>query len=327
MDSLVEIANTRCVPFNFFYYRVLSHRNNETSASSNTPVNNVLPTASLTTPSTGHVAQQGDSITLTATAADIDGTVASVQFFNNGTAIGTDTSSAGGWSFTWTDAPIGDYSLTAKAVDNGSAIGHVSLSVIGRVDAPPTISLDDTTFGAGEDVTLSASTDDPDNVITSVAFYEGSTLLGTDSDGSDGWTYDWSDPSDANHTIHAVATENGSTISSTATAAFVATTPLGNPTIQANEIDFSWPAVEDADDYTIYRGATSNTSEMTLVTTLAETSYDDTGLDTATLYYYRIVANLPATETDPTPTSEVGSASFTTRVALTAASGLTPIQA
>ncbi|MBC8085408.1 MAG: T9SS type A sorting domain-containing protein, partial [Hymenobacter sp.] len=58
--------------------------------------------------------------TLTANAADADGTVSSVEFFNGGTLLGTDTSAP--YSFAWANVPAGSYSLTAKATDNLGAV-------------------------------------------------------------------------------------------------------------------------------------------------------------------------------------------------------------
>jgi hypothetical protein len=54
-----------------------------------------------------------------ATAADSDGTVTKVDFFNGSTLVGTATSAP--FSVTLTNLAAGSYSLTAKATDNGGA--------------------------------------------------------------------------------------------------------------------------------------------------------------------------------------------------------------
>ncbi|WP_242510163.1 Ig-like domain-containing protein, partial [Hymenobacter persicinus] len=74
-----------------------------------TPANSA-PTVTLTAPSTGTV---GTALSLTATAADADGTVTKVEFFNGTTKLGEDTSAPYALSFTPTAA--GTLSLTARA--------------------------------------------------------------------------------------------------------------------------------------------------------------------------------------------------------------------
>ncbi len=84
------------------------------------PVNN----ASFTSPAT---------IVVSASAADSDGSVASVAFYQNGTLIGTDTASP--FSMTWANVTAGTYALTAVATDNQgatttSAVVSVSVNAI-----------------------------------------------------------------------------------------------------------------------------------------------------------------------------------------------------
>jgi RHS repeat-associated protein len=83
------------------------------------PVANKPPTVALTAPANGTTYAAPASITLTATAADTDGTVQKVEFFRNGILIASKTSAP--YSVTWTNVPAGSYSLTAKATDNGIA--------------------------------------------------------------------------------------------------------------------------------------------------------------------------------------------------------------
>jgi glucose/arabinose dehydrogenase len=80
---------------------------------------NQPPTVSITAPSNGASFTAGANITITANAADADGTVSKVEFFQNGTKLGEDLTAP--YSFTWSSVPAGSYSLTAKATDNGTA--------------------------------------------------------------------------------------------------------------------------------------------------------------------------------------------------------------
>jgi xylan 1,4-beta-xylosidase len=79
------------------------------------PSNNP-PTVTLTAPSNNSSFTTLQSITLTATASDADGTVSKVDFYDGTTLIGTDNSSP--YSFTWSGASSGTHSITAIATDN-----------------------------------------------------------------------------------------------------------------------------------------------------------------------------------------------------------------
>ncbi len=80
------------------------------------------PTVNITAPLNGASIVAGTTITISANAADSDGTVSSVTFFVGGTTqIGTpDTTSPYSVSWTVPVAPA-SHSLTARALDNGGA--------------------------------------------------------------------------------------------------------------------------------------------------------------------------------------------------------------
>ena len=80
---------------------------------------NQPPTVSLTAPANGATFTAPASITISANAADADGTIARVDFYNGSTLLGSDTTSP--YSFAWSNVPAGTYSLTAVARDNASA--------------------------------------------------------------------------------------------------------------------------------------------------------------------------------------------------------------
>ena len=92
-----------------------------------TTASSAPPTVAITaTPAT---VASGRSVTLTATAQDSDGTVVSVTYFANGTAIngGALTNAGPTWSFTFTPSPSGAYNLYALATDN---TGNTALSPV-----------------------------------------------------------------------------------------------------------------------------------------------------------------------------------------------------
>ncbi len=90
---------------------------------------NAPPTVSITAPAAGSTYTSPASIQVSATAADSDGTIASVAFLANGSALGTDTSSP--YSFDWTNVPAGSYTLTAVATDNlGATTTSAPVSIV-----------------------------------------------------------------------------------------------------------------------------------------------------------------------------------------------------
>ena len=88
---------------------------------------NIWPTVSITAPLNGDIFHQGEDIVIEADASDSDGNVTKVEFYCQGdTKLGEDTNAP--YSYTWNNAPIGRYSLAARATDNNDAT-RVSLPV------------------------------------------------------------------------------------------------------------------------------------------------------------------------------------------------------
>lgn len=91
---------------------------------------NSPPTVSLTSPTSGATFTAPANITISASAADSDGTISQVQFYQGTTLIAVDASAP--FSTTWSNVAAGSYSLTAKAIDNKGATttsSPVSLTV------------------------------------------------------------------------------------------------------------------------------------------------------------------------------------------------------
>nr|WP_262904603.1 Ig-like domain-containing protein [Hymenobacter lucidus] len=97
---------------------------------------NVAPTVSLTSPGNSSVTT-GTVLNLAATAADADGSVAKVEFFNGATKLGEDTSAP--YQLSYTAATAGTLTLTARATDNAGATtnsGSATVTVTGVVQPP-----------------------------------------------------------------------------------------------------------------------------------------------------------------------------------------------
>lgn len=74
------------------------------------------PQVAIVSPAAGATFASDAPVTVEASASDLDGTVAQVAFYAGSTLVGTDTTSP--YSVTWTNAPAGQYALTAVATDD-----------------------------------------------------------------------------------------------------------------------------------------------------------------------------------------------------------------
>ena len=83
------------------------------------PPTNQLPTVSLTSPLSGSSFTSPAKLTLAANAADSDGRVVKVEFYNGATKLGEDTSAP--YTTQWNSGAAGTYALTARATDNAGA--------------------------------------------------------------------------------------------------------------------------------------------------------------------------------------------------------------
>jgi hypothetical protein len=125
------------------------------SAEANPP-----PTVSLTSPLNGAAVLPGQSVALTATAADMAtggqvGSVSKVEFLYGTTVISTDTTSP--YSATWTPTSAGTYLLTARATDSAGAVttsSQVEFSVLSGDGSPSISSFSPPSGAVGASVTI-----------------------------------------------------------------------------------------------------------------------------------------------------------------------------
>ncbi len=131
---------------------------------------NAAPSVTLTSPSAALVTGVGASVSLSVTAADPDGSIASVAYVANGSVVAT--SSTPPFNATWIPSTAGTYQLLARATDNGGAVGESpTRAVTVQPASAPTATLDlpaDGTLGLTGAITLNASAADE----TSVSFVE-----------------------------------------------------------------------------------------------------------------------------------------------------------
>ena len=197
---------------------------------------NTSPTVSLTSPSANASFTAPATISITANAADADGTVSSVAFYNGTTLLGTDATAP--YTYSWTNVAAGTYSITARATDNAGATttsSAVSVTVTGTTpNMPPTVSLTspsaNASFTAPATISITVNAADADGTLSSVAFYNGTTLLGTDATAP--YSYSWTNVAAGTYSITARATDNaGATTTSAAVSVTVTGTTSTDPIV------------------------------------------------------------------------------------------------
>jgi hypothetical protein len=102
------------------YARITEVEAWSTGGPSSGPAPNTPPTVALTAPADGTSVPAPASITLQANAADANGSVTRVEFFQGASKIGE--ASTAPYTLTWNNVGAGTYSLTARATDDAGAV-------------------------------------------------------------------------------------------------------------------------------------------------------------------------------------------------------------
>ncbi|MCZ9343076.1 Ig-like domain-containing protein, partial [Streptomyces sp. TRM76130] len=137
------------------------------------------PITVLTSPAPGAVYSQGTAVPLAATAAAADGaTVTKVEFYDDTTLLGTDSSAP--YTHAASDLAVGSHSLVAKAYDSlGASAGSTPVGI--TVAAGPTVVATPAQLGVrqGESGTFDVklSTQPTANVTVTTARTSGNTGL------------------------------------------------------------------------------------------------------------------------------------------------------
>lgn len=184
----------------------------------------LLPTVTLTSPADGANFAAPATVNLAATAADADGTVAKVEFFNGTTKLGEDTSAP--YNFTWSGVGAGSYTLTARATDDvgGTATSAAStITVNASANTPPTVGITSPADGASfpwkPTITITATASDPGGAVTKVEFRDGATLLGQDTTAP--YSFTWRNVPSGTHVLTARATDNAGAVTTSSTVTII----------------------------------------------------------------------------------------------------------
>lgn len=211
------------------------------------PANNKEPSVQMTIPANNSVYTPGQTVAFQAHANDQDGTIATIEFFANGTLVGTATGSGSDVTRTvwWTNVSAGTYSVTARATDNlGASTTSAPINI--AVNTLPTVSLTSPASNSGffspASIALTANAVDPEG-IARVEFYQGTTLVGTAT--SSPYTFAWIGVAAGTYSLTAKATDTFGAVA-TSTAVNIVVNPNTPPTVSltspSNGASFYAPA-------------------------------------------------------------------------------------
>ncbi len=196
------------------------------SATVQITVNDPFPTVSISAPAAGSTLS--GTVTVSATASDNLG-ITQVQFYDGASLIGTDTNAPYSVSWNTTSAGSGNHTLTARATDTNNQT-TTSSGVSVTVNLAPTVSITSPNAGStlSGTVTLSATASD-DNGITQVQFYDGASLIGTDTTVPYSVSWNTTSAGPGNHTLTARATDtNNQTTTSSGVLVTVNLAPVAD---------------------------------------------------------------------------------------------------
>ena len=261
-----------------------------TSKAVNITVNNTItpppdttpPTVSLTAPVSG-ATLSGTTAVITANATD-NVKVDHVDFYSGTNLIGSKAGASSPFSIVWdtTTTTNGTYSLSAKAYDAAGNIGtstSVSVTVNNTVNPPPdktspTVSITTPTNGATVSGTTAFSATATDNVgVTKVEFYQGSTLIDTDTTGSPRYDIAWDTTKVANGAYSLTA------------KAYDAAGNVGTSSAVSVNVNNTVTPPSDTTPPTVNIFAPKNGATISGIVPLSVNVSDNVGVDKVSFYY------------------------------------------
>jgi RHS repeat-associated protein len=185
------------------------------------------PTISIATPASGSSVNAPGSFNLTASVTPGGAAVNSVTYYQGSTTLGA--SFAAPYSVTWSGVAPGTYEILALAVDaNNGRRFSAPISVTVVPTQPPAVSIispaSGSTFETPPNLTITADAVPASGAnITKVEFFDGSTLLGTDT--SFPYQYMWDIPPGGTHSLTAKATDDRGASATSSAVTITITTP------------------------------------------------------------------------------------------------------
>jgi hypothetical protein len=166
------------------------------------------PVVNITSPTNTSAILAPTNLPIQAAATSMSG-IARVEFFQGATKLGQATSSP--FVITWTNVPVGNYTLKTIATDfAGLSATSSVVNISVNTNQLPTVALiapaDNSVLNVPASITLQSTAADSDGTIAKVEFYEGTTKLGEDATAP--YTMAWNSSTPGDYTFTAVATDN-----------------------------------------------------------------------------------------------------------------------
>lgn len=174
--------------------------------------NDIAPTVSITSPVNDTSFITGSTVTITADAADQDGTVSQVEFFVDGVSVSVDKTAP--YTYDWVSTD-GFHKINAVATDDDDlTTDSDTIQIYVGPNILPTISITvlDSAY-IGDIVTIYADASDENGSVKKVEFFVDGKSIGVDTEYP--FTFDWK-ALDGSHEIKAIATDD---LDSTTTSA------------------------------------------------------------------------------------------------------------
>ncbi|HET8951963.1 MAG TPA: Ig-like domain-containing protein [Solirubrobacteraceae bacterium] len=206
-------------------------------------IGNTAPSVSLTAPADGASYTTPATVSITASASDVGGSVAKVEFFDGTTKLGEDATAP--YAYSWANPSIGSHSITARATDDLGAQTTSTARTITVTNGAPSVSLtapaNGASFLAPATISIAANASDAEG-IASVEFFNGTSSLGLDTTAP--YAFDWTNVPAGSYSITARATDTlgAQTTSAPRTVTVSATNaaPTVSITSPANGSTFRW---------------------------------------------------------------------------------------
>lgn len=166
--------------------------------------NDIAPTVSITSPVNDTNYITGSTVTITADAADQDGTISQVEFFVDGVSVSVDQTAP--YTYDWTSTD-GFHKISAVATDDDDlTTDSDTIQIYVGPNILPVISITvlDSAF-IGDTVKIEADATDENGSIKKVEFFVDGISIGVDTDYP--YSAEWT-ATEGSHTIKAIATDD-----------------------------------------------------------------------------------------------------------------------
>ena len=304
VDRVIAVSDTSCTPTG-------------NGDNCNAPNDTQAPTVTLTAPKDG--ATVSGTTAITATASD-NTSVGRVEFYDNTTLVGTDTSSPYSVNWDTTKVANGQHLITARAYDAAGNLGTDSSTVStknGDAEAPTTpTGLSGTALSYNSiKLTWKASTDNTG--VTAYTVYRdgvpvatlGNVTTYTDQSLSANTSYSYqvqaADAAGNKSTLTAKISVKTQNVADS--QAPTKPTGLSGQAVSPTQVNLTWTAATDnigVTGYDVYRS--TGTEDPVKVGTSATPSYGDSNLTAKTTYAYYVVAKDAANNSSqPSDTASV----------------------